>query len=110
MSKVVTSPVKRWPGTVTLAEPLSFPQFAAWNEAAIAAQAVIERKGYQHEFDAAMLPAIRACVEAWDLTGPGAPTRDFYPATPRRASEALTAWLIGEISRIATEADEVPNA
>ena len=33
MSKVITSPVKRWPGSVTLADPLTFPQYAAWRNA-----------------------------------------------------------------------------
>ena len=41
---------------------------------------------------------------------PASPTPDTFPATPRRSIGMLLVWLIGEISAIITEDDELPNA
>lgn len=109
MSKVITSPVKKWPGTVTLADPLSFPQYLAWRDALRAARDYLTEAGdaaQQDEYDLRLLPGIVGCVEKWGLT-------DFnpnpFPATPRIASAKLIVWLVNEMAAIVNEADDVPN-
>lgn len=111
MSKVIQSPVKRWPGTVVLSDPLAFPQYMAWQEAVEKAQEIIKiGEATQADLDHALLPGVCACVEQWQLDGAGSFTPENFPATPRRSSAALIAWLVREISALVTEADDLPNA
>ena len=109
MSKVITSPVRKWPGTVTLADPLTFPQFMAWRKAMTNAKELMDEKDVS-PMDEAVLPGICACVEEWHLNGQTQYTPETFPATPRRASNKLVAWLVDEISSLVTEAEEIPNA
>lgn len=107
MSKTITSPVKRWPGTVTLAEPMSFPQYIAWRDAMRSAQAYLQEQGdaaQQAEYDLLLLAGVRPCVEAWGLDSGFTP--EPFPATPRAASAKLIAWLVRETAAIANAADE----
>ncbi len=112
MPKVLPSPVKRWPGTVTLAEPLTFPQYIAWRDAMAAAAAYVVAKGdtaKQAEYDELVLAGLRPSVEKWGLDSGFTP--DPFPATPRLASSRLIAFLVAELSAIANEADEPdPNS
>lgn len=105
MSRVITSPVKKFPGTVTLADPLNFLQAAAF-EKSLADMRELGENATQTEADAAMIPGITACIEAWELAG----VNGFIPATPRRASMQLIAWLVGEIAKLYQDADAVPLA
>ena len=107
MSKVVTSPVKKWPGTVTLSDPLSFPQAIGFEDAIDAVRALEDPS--QQRVNYTLLPAVLTCVEKWELEGLGDPPSPF-PATPLVASARLLAWLVQEVSRLFNEADEVPNA
>jgi hypothetical protein len=100
MGRVLTSPVKRWAGTVTLADPLTFPAYIAWRDAVLNAQ---QHAGDHLAYTAALLPGLLACVEKWDLQGF---TPDPFPATPRDSSNKLLTWLLREISAIANEAGE----
>ena len=111
MSKLITSPVKRFPGTVTLAEPLTFPMFFAWKQALEAAKEIITANGTQAEFDRAMLPGICACVEKWELENfPPMVRPETFPATKRRNSTTLIAWVIKEIGEVVMGEEEIPNA
>lgn len=110
MSRVIVSPVARWAGSVTLADPLTFPQLAAWQQAVQAASAAVERGAVQAEADGALLAGVCACVERWELAGlPAAVTPETFPATPRVASGRLLRWLIEQITALIVEADDVPN-
>jgi hypothetical protein len=100
MGKVIPSPVKKWPGTVTLADPLTFPQYIAWRDALQAAQPL--RDDYLRYCDA-LVPGLLACVEKWELQGFSAPP---WPATPRDSSDKLLAWLVREIGAVANEVGE----
>jgi hypothetical protein len=105
--KTITSPVKRFPGTVTIPDALTFPQAIAWEKAGIAASALkANPEATDAEYWQAWMPGITAVVETWNLTGfdPQKP-----PATPRLSIAQLVSWLVGEISTLYTEADEVPN-
>lgn len=113
MSRIITSPVKRWPGTVVLSDPLTFPQFEAWAHAIEAAQAyVLEHNNLakQSAYDALLLPGLCACVVESKLSGLDRLTPDSFPATPRKSSAELIAWLTREINALMAEAEEIPNA
>jgi hypothetical protein len=104
MSRTVISPVKKWAGSVTFADPLTFPQWLLWRDACIAAS---EIKGDVHRYAAALLPGVVACVTDWQLQNFVSPvTADTFPATPRKSSDQLLAWLVKEISGIANEVED----
>lgn len=104
---VITSPIKRFPGTVTIPAYLTFPQATAWEKAGQAAQALKDAPGSTDaEYLGAWLPGIMAVVEAWNLEGfdPASP-----PSTPRMSVIRLITWLIGAITELYQDAEEVPN-
>lgn len=110
MSKVITSPVDKWPGTVTLHDPLTFPQVLAFQDAldearALGGEASVSKVNYT------LLPGIFQCVETWELDGIGEnPTPDTFPASPALSSAKLISWLIEEVTALFQEANEVPLA
>lgn len=109
MSKVITSPVDRWPGTVTLSDPLTFPQSLAVEDALAAAQELGEEASQRRQ-NYTVLPGLLGCVEKWDLDGfPEKPTADTFPSTPALAAAELIAWLIEEIISLYYEAEPDPN-
>jgi hypothetical protein len=98
MSKIITSPVKRFPGTVTLSDPLTFPQALAWEKAIAAAR---EDTTSILAVNAALLPGVFACAEKWDITGlPNPPQADTFPATPGKPVSELVAWLVREVATL----------
>ena len=113
MPKIITSPVTKWPGTVTLPDWLSFQQEAAWEEVieGLEGEQVL---GLAAKAKSALLfvPVITGIVQSWDLGGgfPCPPTLDTWPATPKISSALLLAWLIGEISAMHNEATTIPLA
>ena len=109
MPKVISSPVKRFPGTVTLADPLTFPQSFAIEDAILAVKELGE-KSTLLRYNAAWLAGILPCVEKWAIEGiPSSPTLDTFPTTPRTSSAKLIAWLVDEVMELYKEGDEVPN-
>lgn len=106
MSKTIFSPVAKWKGSVVIADPLTFPQATAVEDAIEAARGL----DTVTKQNAAMLPGICACVEKWELEGLGQLTPETFPSTPRIASAKLIAWLIEEIGKLYQEGDEIPNA
>lgn len=102
MGKTITSPVRRFPGTVTLSDPLSYPQVYAWRDAIEAAQAAGEDA---IKANGALVSGILSVVEEWHLAGVD-PAR--FPATPAQSAAALVGWLVGEISALFAEAETVP--
>jgi hypothetical protein len=110
MGKVIVSPVAKWPGSVTLAEPMTFEQYLRWKQTITTASALIQDdKVPWDEYDATIAPGIVACVERFDLAGlPEHPAT--LPATPRVSSHRLVGWLLREISALITEDEEVPKA
>lgn len=107
MSKTVTSPIERYPGSVILADPQTYPQYLAW-KAAVTEASQIEDTDLKFQ---AFLPGVCAVVEKWELTECEQLTPDTFPATPRLAAIGLLGWLIGEVNKIVTGADTdgLPN-
>lgn len=106
MSKTILSPVAKWKGSVVIADPLTFPQSFAFEDA-IEATKGLESVKKQH---AALLPGICACVEKWELEGLGQLTPATFPSTPGVSSARLVSWLMEEILKLYQEGEEIPNA
>ena len=116
MSKVIKSTIKRWPGTVTIADPMTMPQVLAVEKALIDSRDFIEErkdgktylkaKTMPGSIDAPRLEAVIACVESWDL-------KDFQSdpiqCTPRDDSRDLISLLFSEILNIYNGEIEIPN-
>jgi hypothetical protein len=118
MSKVIESPISKFSGSVTLYDPLNMAQTLGWEKAVSESKKlrnVIKAGGevMLTDFNAVYLPAIIACVEAWNLIGiPSGPTLESFPFSPRLATAKLMDWIIGEITKIyvGEEADGEKNA
>ena len=121
MPKIITSPVDKWPGTVTLHDPLTFPQNFAWKDSLKASKRYYqqfegEEAKPESEIDVSewyytFLPGLLACVEAWDLSGgfPEHPTLDTFPATPTEAICGLFDWLIAGVTTVYSGEEEIPK-
>ena len=110
MPKIITSPVKKWPGSVTISDPLTISQAMAFEEAISASKESGDPNFTSAAYCKILLPGIFACVEKWELAGLEGITLDNFPGTPKIASASLIVWLTTEISKLYREADEVPNA
>jgi hypothetical protein len=110
MGKVISSPVERFPGTVTLHDPLNYEKYQVWERSVKEAQAVKLTGDFTRaELDAPLIPGICACVEKWDLENfPKNVGVDNFPATPALASARLLLWVVEEILKI-VKGDEDPN-
>jgi len=104
MSKIITSPVKRFPGTVVLSDPLTYPQYIAYNNAITS----IDKTQSNPQQEYSVLPGILKCVEKWDIPGFENVTADTFPSSPRTSVIKLINWLVVEINLLINEADD-PN-
>lgn len=125
MPKILTSPIARFPGTVVLKDPLTYPDLIAWSEAMSNARIAAEqsqRRAKDMEMpelasaggassDAALIPGILACVSEWHLDNfPAKPTAETWPATPRKSVIEMITWLSGGISDLMSEEETIPPA
>jgi hypothetical protein len=107
MSKVITSPVEEFPGTVTLYDPMTLPMVLAFNrgsKAAGEAEDALEKISLH-------LPGILGCVEKWDIEGvpPDRQNVANFPFTPLAPAIRLMSWLISEVNKVMFATAEVPN-
>lgn len=102
-----TSPIKRFAGTITLPDALTFEQYAAWERAISDAR----QTGGSYTVQAiSILPAICMIVETWSLDNlPEHPTPETFPATPVRQVSDLLVWLVDCVGKIIDQEDDVPN-
>jgi hypothetical protein len=109
MSKIITSPIKRWPGTVTLSDPLTYPQRFAYEDSLEAARGLGETTIGRIHY--ALLPGVLACVEKWELTGmPAVIATETFPSTPKKSAAELLSWLVKEVATLFEESEDVPLA
>jgi hypothetical protein len=106
MPKEITSPIKRWAGTVTIADPLTLPQAKAIEAALDDANIPKEGKLWLSVIDENKLPAVIACVQEWHLDNF---TPDPFPASPRGDSHKLIDWIFGELIKVYAGEAEIPN-
>jgi hypothetical protein len=110
MSKVIKSPVEKWAGSVTIADPLTLTQARLIEAGMKEPVKDIDGKVWFSTMDEAMLPAIIACGEKWNLSNmPETITVETFPASPRKASHKLINWLSNEIVQVYTGELEIPN-
>lgn len=106
MGKVITSSVKRFPGTVTLAYPFTYPQIIEWDKAITALMELPdEEERVPYDIQSILWDGIRVLAESWNI-------QDFdlnkTPSTPQIPILDLLLWLVTEIGKIVNEEDD-PN-
>lgn len=110
MSKVLNSPIERWSGSVTIADPLTIPQVRLIEEGLEVPKSNEDGKFLSSELDVKQLPAIFACVEKWELANmPKDLTADNFPASPRKDSHKLIDFIFREIVKVYVGELEIPN-
>lgn len=112
MTKVIKSQSKVWSGSVHIADPMTMPMVKLVED--VLDSFLKDKDGdkviYLSIVDEAMLPAIVACVEKWELSNfPDTVTPETFPATPRKESHELIKWLFSEIYRVFIGETEIPN-
>ena len=109
MSKTIKSPVKQWPGEVVLADPLTFPQILAFEDA-IGQVKAAGNKITQARADGLTIPGIIPCVEEWRLVGfPAEVTEATFPASPRVPCTQLIIWMVKELTVLFKDSETIPN-
>lgn len=98
--KIIQSPVDKFPGTVTLKDPVLYPDYIAWEEAV----AVSEQASTQGEKEQAIWSGIRNMVDQWDIKNIDL---ENPCSTPRNPVLDLLAWLVTEIGKVINGTD--PN-
>jgi hypothetical protein len=104
MPKVIESPVKRWPGKITISDPLTFPQVQAIEDATGEDGELKKLRG--SKLSARILPAVLACVEKWELDNF---TPDPFPASPVISSSQLIVFVFNEIMEVYIGERDIPN-
>ena len=107
MTKQIISPVARWAGTVTIADPLTLPQ------AQLIEAGLKQPEGYEGQdriflsvIDEMKLPAVLGCVVKWELENF---TPDPFPASPRGDSHALIDFIFQELMSVYLGESIVPK-
>jgi hypothetical protein len=108
--KIISSPVKAFPGEIVLPDYLTLPQCLAF-EAANRDCAELREKSAKlpsrTELDAINLPMIWGIVQEWRIQR--ITTLEAFPFTPRIESAELIAWLMNEIAGMYIGEVEIPN-
>ena len=108
---IIQSPVKEFPGSIVLPDFLTLAQVFAFEVAADEVAALRGGVIRRSQIDKIYLPMLFEVVLEWHIDGqPDEPTIETWRATPRRASADLTAWAIGEVTRMYLGEIEIPNA
>ena len=92
MSKLIHSPVDKFPGDVTLFDPIPYPAYIEWEKAVR-----VDGEAQDSVKQFALFEGVQALVEKWEI-----PSFDITnpPATPRTPVLNLLAWLVTEIGKI----------
>lgn len=110
MSKVVISPIERFKGSVTIADPLTLPQAHLIEAGMTPPEDGADGRVWLTVIDDKQLPAIFGCVEKWELENmPASLTAENFPASPRVDSHKLIEWLFTEIRKVYFGEISIPN-
>lgn len=110
MGKSITCPVKRWPGTIVIAHPMTLPQVALFQRIMVDAQNV-EDGTLISEWCSGAWPKMRPLIEDWEIKKLPFPDDDKFPGHPIKAVDEFFIWLYGELIKSFNEAEntEVPK-
>ena len=93
--KIVESPVKKFPGSVTFRDPLPYTVILLYERAARSLDIATGDIGET------FLPVLFAAISEWNLEGiPENPTTENFPGSPRGAINRLLAWLLKELTAL----------
>jgi hypothetical protein len=108
MPKIITSTIKRFPGSVTLPDYLTISQARAWEACIDAAQALRAQNISKSsvEYIAVWEPGINAVVQEWSLTGF---SHDPIQTTPRAAVFDVVLLIMDAITEMYVGEANVPN-
>jgi hypothetical protein len=106
MPKVITSPITRWPGTVTIADPLNESQAKLIEAGMKQPDAQEGERVWLTVIDSAKLPAVIGCVVKWELENF---TPNPFPFSPRGDSHKLIDWIFRELLTVYFGEAIVPN-
>ena len=111
MSKVIASPIARWAGSVTIADPLTLSQAHAIEAGMRSPESGEDGRVWLSIVDENQLPAVFACVEKWELADmPADLSISNFPASPRKESHELVDFLFREILKVYFGEAPIPNA
>ena len=102
--------IKRWSGSITLPDYLSWPQLMKWDGVLRATDKYREgdkiKSEYVMQFFNDLLPCILDVVQEWHIEGlPERPTVDTFPGSPE-----LVAFLAEQLVELYRKTNEVdPN-
>ena len=102
--KTITSPVKKFPGTVVIKDPLPYPDYIAWEKGLLSEDEKAEIT--QGELEQSLWSGVFAVIEKWDLENFDP---ENIPATPRTPVLELLAWVVREIGNVINEVEESPK-
>ena len=107
MGKIAECPVKRFKGTVTLRDPMTFQMVARWEEALqVLRAAPKDDAGRYAEIEQTLYPLVIEMVEEWNLSNisDGKMTAENFPnakaGTSAASIHSLIAWLINECQNV----------
>jgi hypothetical protein len=106
MSRILTSPVPEFPGTITLPDHLCLEQVLAYEDGINTAKAYADGGGESlTKINSFYLPIFESCITERSIVG----WDDKFPMTPRLASAKLANWLMTEINKMYAGETEIPN-
>lgn len=117
MSKTITSPIAEFAGTVVIPSRLTLPQCMAWKASVNASSEYLSEIKENPEafdmdkWDELLIPVLCQLIERFEIADfPEHPTPETFSTTPRRKANDFITWLGGEIRKVYTGEQEVPNA
>lgn len=107
MSKIITSPVLEFPGTITLSDKPGLPMVELFLEARFMPRDTL---AHRQERNDALFATVTRFVEKWDIKGqPETVTRENIVATPFLATQELISWLVEEVYNLCIGERIVPK-
>ncbi len=102
---------KTYNGSVNVRDAFTLSQVELIEAAIFDMPPVKDGKVKLTDLDRPRIPAILACVEAWEISGfPGNVTADTFPATPRRETHNLIEKIFAQIEKVYNGELDIPNA
>jgi hypothetical protein len=109
MPKTITSPVAKFPGSVVIADPMTYPGAIAFERAWKAASGLDREQVTIKEIHYAWIPGLCANVLECHIEGYENLTPENFPASPSKDAANFASWLIGEVLKVYGGGENDPN-